>query len=365
MISRYADIVAVLRAHELQAADPGIELARIAERTGQAYSDLRAVLTGTQLFQKGERHRRTRKMVRRYIAGLKSAWPPARMLQTMEPILASLPRGKVIDVIPALADQLSGRIIAEGMGLDFDQVRQMRQQGHAVMSLWRPAPPMREYARLDAVCRQMHEAVSEQTAPGGSLSCLHTGDDADAIADLAFWLVTSGGDSVTGTFAAALDFLARDHELQDRLRQTPSLIGGFVQETLRLAGPLRRLTRRIALAPLRLGETTIAPGEGIVLNIERAHRDPDAYPAPESLDLARKGPPLLAFGGGAHACQGGDFGVLQVEMMLEALLAQVSVHPAETRGRLIAERHLRQFATLPLLLMPLDWPRITALRPAI
>lgn len=354
IISRYADIVSVLRTRAVRSADPGIELSRFALRAGRRHDDLQAVLAGTQLFQDGDRHRRTRMMVRRFVAELRARWTPDRMRETMALALSDVPLGSVVDIVPALADRLSGTIIADALGLEFEHVRRLRHDGHAVMALWRPAPPARDYARLDTLCRHMHDGLAAHAAPGGSLSCLHTGDDADTVSDLAFWLATSGGDSVTGTFAAALDIVARDQAMQERLRRAPGLISGFVREVLRLAGPLRRLTRRIATAPIRLGETTVRPGEGMILHIERAHRDPGAFVAPDCLDPTRTAPPLLAFGGGAHACQGSELGVLQAEMMIEAVLAHVSVHGTETRGRLLPQRDLRQFASLPLRLLPLD-----------
>ncbi len=84
------------------------------------------------------------------------------------------------------------------------------------------------------------------------------------------------------------------------LRRRPESIEGFVRETLRLAGPIRRLNRRVIAAAMALDRVTIPANSGVILDIERAHRDPAPYPLPEAIDLDRRGPPLLAFSDGAH-----------------------------------------------------------------
>nr|WP_255607414.1 cytochrome P450 [Ancylobacter sp. Lp-2] len=187
---------------------------------------------------------------------------------------------------------------------------------------------------------------------GSRIADLGTGDSDDEAADLAAFLLIAGADTIAGTVAAALDLLARHRDWQPRLRQDPSLMPGFIRETLRLAGPLRRLNRRIAVDAIDIGGAAIAPGDMIVLQIDRAHRDPDAFPDPEHIDPSRKGAALLAFGGGAHICQGPLIGALEVEAMVGAAVERFAFAPTTERGHLLAHADWRVFTRLPLALEP-------------
>jgi len=67
----------------------------------------------------------------------------------------------------------------------------------------------------------------------------------------------------------------------------PSLAAGAIEETLRYAPPIR-LENRIAREDFELeGEEIKADGQVVVL-VEAANRDPEAYPDPDSFDIARK-----------------------------------------------------------------------------
>jgi cytochrome P450 len=194
----------------------------------------------------------------------------------------------------------------------------------------------------------VHDVLSSDTLPGSMLETLRTGNPGETPSQLGFWMVFVTMDTTTGTVAAALDLLARDAVLQEKIRDTPSLIPAFIRETLRLASPFRRLNRRLALESFDLGGVQVEAGQILIPHVERAHRDPDAFPEPAVLDLARQGPPVLSFGAGAHACLGSTFGTQQVQLLLEALLERIVLRPAPERGRLVPHIDLRHFATLPL-----------------
>ncbi len=161
-------------------------------------------------------------------------------------------------------------------------------------------------------------------------------------------------ETTASTIATGLDTLAEKPVLQERLRQVPDLIGGFVDEVMRLAPPVRRLTPRITNEPVSLGQTEIPAGCGLILHVERAQRDPAAYPEPETIQLNRNGPPLLAFGGGAHACIGSVLGRMQVCVMLDSVLRRLRLAPGSEPAVLTGDPNLRQYARLPLTLTRID-----------
>ena len=71
-----------------------------------------------------------------------------------------------------------------------------------------------------------------------------------------------------------------------RLRACPDLAAGAIEELLRYSGIVRRVFRR-ATANVDLGGVNIAQGDLVVLNLASANRDPEQFPDPNRLDIAR------------------------------------------------------------------------------
>jgi cytochrome P450 len=345
VMSRHADVLAVLRNPAMVASDPGWELARIEARTGRRHPHLAAALAGTMLFQQGPRHRATRAAMRTVLAELSRRWNAAALDAAAAAIAGALPDDAALDVAAALADELPCRVAGEMLDLAPDVLRRLRALSQATTSLWRLMPPMREYARLEALCREAHEVLAE--TPARLLGLEDPGLDYP-LADLVLFLVIAAVDSTASSITAGLDLLARDDALQARLRAEPGLTGGFVAEVLRLAGPLRRFNRRIAETPAVVGAVELPAQSGVILEIDRAHRDPVAYPRPDAVVLDRAGPALLAFGGGAHACQGAVLGQAQVAAMIAAVVARFDISPAPGGRAMADDPILHRFEALTL-----------------
>lgn len=88
-----------------------------------------------------------------------------------------------------------------------------------------------------------------------------------------------------------------------RLRSDPHLLPGAIDELLRYAGIVRRVFRR-ATANVDLGGVKIAAGDLVVLMLASANRDPEQFPDPDRLDVARAGTSHLALGTGRNSCVG-------------------------------------------------------------
>jgi len=88
-----------------------------------------------------------------------------------------------------------------------------------------------------------------------------------------------------------------------RLRAHTELMPGAIEELLRYAGIVRRVFRR-ATGNVELGGVRIAEGELAVLMLASANRDPEQFPDPNRLDLARPVSSHVALGTGRNSCVG-------------------------------------------------------------
>lgn len=114
--------------------------------------------------------------------------------------------------------------------------------------------------------------------------------------------------------------LAKDKQLQQRLRFHPELIPAAVEEFLRLYTPYRGFART-AREDVVIGGRTIRKDEAIALIMASANRDESVFPNPDQFDLDR--PNIrdhLAFGRGPHYCAGTALARQELQIALEELL---------------------------------------------
>lgn len=336
-ISRHADVSAILRSPSFRMASPHDRVARIAARTGRDYGDLLAMLRGTMLFQDGAPHQINRDTVRELVQRTMTQWSETALRAEARSIVDAIPASSdPVDIVPVLADPLPLRILAALFDRGLAECLQWRAQAMAVTRSWLSTAALRDLDGCQAAAALLRANLPDPDSFG-----LHA------------FLLIAGADAVAGTISAALDLLARHPDWQAALRRDPALIPGFIRETMRLAGPLRRLNRRVALASVEIGGAMIAAGDVVILRTDSAHRDTAAFPDPERIDPARKDAPLLVFGGGAHRCLGPLLGAMEAEIMIATILSRFRLCSTPDRGHLFDHEDWRIFARLPLMLVPM------------
>ena len=341
IISRHRDVQTLLRCKTIRSADPTDQLIRMDRRTGKEHPNLAAVLQGTLLFHNGERHQQTRSQTRTQMADVMRRYDAAEIARLARDIVACVRTDGEYDALATLADPLPDMIAAEMLGHDVDMLRRLRRLGQEVAAVWRFVPPLREYDRLEPLCAEVRAKLSRAGQNGMDV-------------DWTFFLATAAVETTASTIASALDLLAQNEHLQNELRRDPIRIPHFIEEVMRLAGPIRRLTPRLTTEQVRLDAVDIPANEMVILHIERAQRDPCVYPDPDRLNLDRGSPPLLAFGGGAHTCMGTALGRMQANALIADVLKHLHVAPATRAGRLTGEPNRRQYAKLELRLSRLN-----------
>jgi cytochrome P450 len=136
-----------------------------------------------------------------------------------------------------------------------------------------------------------------------------------------FLLMAAGNDSTKATFCSAMRALMEDREQMQALLDDPSLVGGAVEEALRMF-PAFAHFRRTATRDTELHGQQIRAGEKVVLWYVSSNRDETRYENPDHFDVHRD-PEHQAFGaGGRHFCLGTALARLELRIMLEETLAR-------------------------------------------
>ena len=99
-------------------------------------------------------------------------------------------------------------------------------------------------------------------------------------------------------------FLAEQPALVEELRGDPRAIPNFVEECLRLEGPIKG-SFRLAMHDTKLAGVDIPAGSMLMAMVGAANRDPRVFEDPDRFDAKRSNARRnIAFGHGEHFCPG-------------------------------------------------------------
>lgn len=278
------------------------------------------------IFLDSPAHTRLRRLLQRPLAGFD--WEPL-IRRRAAGLLAGLRGKQTLDLIADYAAPLATSVILDVIGVpeaDWPGLRPVLADQLATFEIERAAAI---HERGDASMRQLLDYFAElvarrrrQPEPDLISAFLTASAGGDRLSDdevaLSTIMLTVGGyDNVISLIAnAGLALLTRP-ELAP-WRREPAALPGLLSETLRLDPPIL-LSYRRALEPLCLGEANIAPGDGLVIVIAAANRDPRRFVEPERFDPTR-GTSGLAFGLGIHTCLGARLALDEARLALGLLL---------------------------------------------
>ena len=136
----------------------------------------------------------------------------------------------------------------------------------------------------------------------------------------ATFLFAAGQETVTKLLSAAVQTLGEHPQFQQLLRDNPTMIPGFIEESLRTQSPTKvdfRLTRKTTT----LGGVHIPAGTILMLCLGAANRDPRKFEDPHEFRPDRKNVrEHIAFGRGIHTCAGAPLARVEGQVTVHRLL---------------------------------------------
>jgi pimeloyl-[acyl-carrier protein] synthase len=328
VVTRYADVVRVLR-------DFSAARIRTAEQLSamdlSELNPMARVMVKQMLFMDPPAHKRIRSLA-------SSAFTPQRVealrshiRDIVRDLLAKVTVLGRMDVIADLAEPLPCIVTAEMLGVPVED--------HPRLKLWSQdfAEMLGNFEHNAECVPRMLKSTEDMTAyfraamrkenlrPDGLVSSLTNAEiDGDRLTEeevIANCIITmiGGQETTTNLIASGTLTLLRNPCELEKLRGNLSLIPSAVEELLRYESPVQH-TARLAPEDTVLGAKLIRKGQAVIGVLAAANRDPERFPDPDRLDIAREDNRHLAFGWGAHFCFGGPLARLEAQIVFEEML---------------------------------------------
>ncbi|MCK9897140.1 cytochrome P450 [Frankia sp. AgB32] len=157
-------------------------------------------------------------------------------------------------------------------------------------------------------------------------------DDGDALSErelleLCTLLLVAGYETTVNLLGGGILALVRNPDQLAALRADPALVGPAVEEMLRYDAPIQFIGRTI-LGDAEIGGRAFARGDGVIVAVGAANRDPDAFDEPDRFRVGRfagggRARRHLGFGAGIHYCLGAPLARVEAELAFRALLSRV------------------------------------------
>jgi len=144
------------------------------------------------------------------------------------------------------------------------------------------------------------------------------------ILGLCFMFVLAGLDTVTSAVGFSLAKLAGDADLRHRISNDYSLIPAFIEDMLRVDGPVP-FAPRVTTEEVEVAGRVVPKDSTVMLSYGSADRDPRRYKDADNVHLDSKAV-HFAFGRGPHRCLGSHLARLELRLILEEWHTRIPVY---------------------------------------
>ena len=138
-------------------------------------------------------------------------------------------------------------------------------------------------------------------------------------------LFLAGHETTANQIALSTLVFLQNPELLERLRtaEDPAVIANAVEEMLRYLTVIHLGRARVATEDFKFHGQHIKAGDGVIVALNAANRDEDAFENPNQVDINRKARHHIAFGFGIHQCLGQPLARVELEVVYSTLYRRI------------------------------------------
>jgi pimeloyl-[acyl-carrier protein] synthase len=340
VVTRYADVVTVLRDFSAARTPTPEQLTAIGL---SKLTPLARVMVKQMLFLDPPSHSRIRGLAACAFTPARVSALKDRIQQLANELLDKVAPSGRMDVLADFAEPLPAIVTSELFGVSAEFALQLKTWSAKFAEMLGNFQhnPDRIPSMLDTIenlTEFFRKAVQDQKkkpCPGLVHSLVKAEVEGDRLTEeeiIANCIITlvGGLETTTNLIGNGILTLLRHPDDMQRLRNDPALIVSAVEELLRYESPSQH-TARLAPADIQLGGKTIRKRQAVIAVMGAGNRDPERFPDPNRLDLARRDNRHLAFGWAAHFCFGAPLARLEGQIAFATLLNRFPKLALESR----------------------------------
>jgi cytochrome P450 len=271
-------------------------------------------------------HTRFRRMLDPFFSPKKMAErEPELRRQAGELIDAIVPKGEC-DVVPDLATPFPSQVFLTLFGLPMADRDRLVQWKDSILEFTDPSsaaatPEVLAHAMelFTYLTEHIAERRADTTGSDMLTELMHNTEDGalsdNEILGLCFMFVLAGLDTVTSAVGFSLAKLAGDADLRHRVGNDYTLIPAFIEDMLRVDGPVP-FAPRVTTEQVEVAGRVVPKDTTVMLGYGSADRDPRRYEDADNVHLDSKAV-HFAFGRGPHRCLGSHLARLELRLILE------------------------------------------------
>ena len=313
VVTRYADVVRVLRDFSAQRTPTGEQLTAIGLA---ALNPVAKVMVRQMLFLDPPAHSRIRNLASAAFTPRRVEVLRSHIRDIVKDLLGKVKPNSVMDVIADLAVPLPCIVTAEMLGVPVEDHRQLKlwsQDFAEMLGNFQHNPD-----RVPKIVKTTEDMTAyfrsamrrEDLRPDGLVNSLKNAEiqgdrltEEEVIANSIVTMI-GGQETTTNLIGSGVLSLLRNPDQLEKLRGNISLIPSATEELLRYESPSQH-TARLAPEDTEMGGKRIQKRQAVMAVMAAANRDPERFPDPDRLDITRENNRHVAFGHGAHYFQGG------------------------------------------------------------
>jgi len=334
VLTRYEDVRCVCQDKAMSSDRLRPYFATLPPNEAQRIAELTRYLTLWMVFRDPPEHTRLRRLTSKvfHVKSMHAMRP--RIEALMQWLFENIGGRTAFDFVGDFAGPLPALVIMDMLGVPHAELGKVKRLSDDMALFIGSARMAQEkYDIAEAATREMAVffrgmIAARRAAPQADLlsELVHLEDAGDRLSDdelvaTCMLLLFAGHETTTNHIANGLLGLLRFPREMTKLREDPRLAAAAVEELLRYDGP-NGAQVRIVKQEYQLHGKRLQPGERVFILLNAANRDPRAYQDPDRVDIARNGPPHLAFGFGLHICLGFPLARLEGQIALPAVLGR-------------------------------------------
>ncbi|WP_369386653.1 cytochrome P450 [Streptomyces sp. CG1] len=294
-------------------------------------------------------HTRYRRLLTRYFTVRRMRALAPRIEQIVADRLDAMESGgPPADLVRAFALPIPSLVICELLGVPYTDRGMF--QGWTSTLLRLDVTDDEAFAARDALQDYMLDLVAAKRAhhDDALLSRLIAGEDQNGsdialsdeeLAGIGRLLLVAGHETTANMLALGTYALLCHPGQLKVLREDPASVDRAIEELLRYLTIVQFGPVRVAREDVEIAGRTIRAGETVVASLSAANRDPEHFPRPADLDLARELNQHVAFGHGIHQCLGQQLARTEMRVAFPALFRRFPTLRLAVEPKRVPMRH--------------------------